>query len=511
MGTVSQLGQLVKKKFPGEYDDLVDQEVGVRVKAKYPGSYDDYIDPVPKAGLWNRATTGLIPPERISPQGVTEEVRRRGPMPGQSPTDFAMETFAHGVSEDLGKTMSSFTSPLSIGTMALGPLGKVPGAVGTIARIAEPVVATGFGIHGASEMMTPRQPGEDLPEEIRRRLTGASQAIIGGIAPGKAVYQNRALATQAAKGARSILIGPDIKDIPSDVAFIKSTKPRNSIKNIRDTIQTGMPDARRAADALGLDLETMTLQDAEKAVVQAKNDIWGEFESHHLGPNASIPISTNPVAARVQQIVSRMTEVQKRRLNLIDQRGNPNYNHKIYKAMDDYQGKNFPLRDINVRIQELNNQLRSQQAQFKVSEMALRHDPKFSALYAELDGLRDIEANALNQLSGPGAKDLKIRYGAQKVMEDVISRRINVAERAAPVPVFQGLGRMAGLGNVAGGTWQTITGHPEIGLPNVIKGGVQIRAGQNAQHLNDPHALIQQAFKSATPRPPISPTPPPRP
>lgn len=44
MPTISELGQRVKARHPGVYDDLPDDEVGRRVQAKYPGKYDDFAD-----------------------------------------------------------------------------------------------------------------------------------------------------------------------------------------------------------------------------------------------------------------------------------------------------------------------------------------------------------------------------------------------------------------------------------------------------------------------------------
>lgn len=44
MPTIIDLGQKVKQKYPGVYDDLSDNEVGQKVKQKYPGSYDDFAD-----------------------------------------------------------------------------------------------------------------------------------------------------------------------------------------------------------------------------------------------------------------------------------------------------------------------------------------------------------------------------------------------------------------------------------------------------------------------------------
>lgn len=42
MPTLEDLGQKVKAKYPGQYDDISNTELGTRVKAKYPGSYDDF-------------------------------------------------------------------------------------------------------------------------------------------------------------------------------------------------------------------------------------------------------------------------------------------------------------------------------------------------------------------------------------------------------------------------------------------------------------------------------------
>jgi hypothetical protein len=46
--TIIDLGKKVKAKYPGQYDDLADDEVGRRVKAKFPGAYDDFTDIVAK-------------------------------------------------------------------------------------------------------------------------------------------------------------------------------------------------------------------------------------------------------------------------------------------------------------------------------------------------------------------------------------------------------------------------------------------------------------------------------
>lgn len=43
-GTVIELGQKFKAKYPGAYDDLTDAELGRKAKKTYVGSYDDFVD-----------------------------------------------------------------------------------------------------------------------------------------------------------------------------------------------------------------------------------------------------------------------------------------------------------------------------------------------------------------------------------------------------------------------------------------------------------------------------------
>ncbi len=63
MPTLEDLGQKVKAKYPGQYDDLSDADVGTKVKAKFPGSYDDFAPAAPtkteKPGIMERAISNL--------------------------------------------------------------------------------------------------------------------------------------------------------------------------------------------------------------------------------------------------------------------------------------------------------------------------------------------------------------------------------------------------------------------------------------------------------------------
>lgn len=79
MPTTIDLGRKLKTKYPGQYDDLSDEEVGKRVKSKFPGVYDDFTDaksePAKKdAGLFRdiNAPAYDLSNEKLSVKGVAK-------------------------------------------------------------------------------------------------------------------------------------------------------------------------------------------------------------------------------------------------------------------------------------------------------------------------------------------------------------------------------------------------------------------------------------------------------
>ena len=41
MATIKDLGRKKKKEYPGEFDDLTDEELGYQLKVNNPGKYDN--------------------------------------------------------------------------------------------------------------------------------------------------------------------------------------------------------------------------------------------------------------------------------------------------------------------------------------------------------------------------------------------------------------------------------------------------------------------------------------
>jgi hypothetical protein len=113
MPTVTDLGRLVKQKYPGTYDDLGDDELGTLVQQKYPGAYDDFTAGPPAApapteqpGLLQQAGAALR-------QAVF-------PVPGE---ERAATVIASGA---LGAPADILNAPGAISGMLGGPSYRIP-------------------------------------------------------------------------------------------------------------------------------------------------------------------------------------------------------------------------------------------------------------------------------------------------------------------------------------------------------------------------------------------------
>ncbi len=73
MPTILELGQAVKKKYPGEYDNIPDGELGARIKLKYPEGYSEYTDAPPRRneGMGKPLTPGKFYPEQQTQEEKT--------------------------------------------------------------------------------------------------------------------------------------------------------------------------------------------------------------------------------------------------------------------------------------------------------------------------------------------------------------------------------------------------------------------------------------------------------
>lgn len=303
---------------------------------------------------------------------------------------------------------------------------------------------------------------------------------------------------QAAKS----LVDPTM--IAPEDAAMKGLKPKNSITGARDKIAAALPEMKQVAQQKGIDFSQVPDEQlhsvAEDLAQVAAKQKWEQI-SAKLEKNGTKTVSAEPLADAIQSKIDGLSDIAVSE--------NPAAVKSMGNKVQLYRGQDLSVAKMETRIQELNNKLRSEQGKLKVDEGALRRDPNYAGDFAELDTLRKMQDDVLTQ-AGDSVRDLKKQYGALKEVRGMIERNKNVAERASAQPLFEGLGRMAGAGNVVGGTLQVargvVTGSGEAlggGLSNVAKGAAQFAIGRKASLMNNRNFLLRHALETTPLKPSV--------
>jgi hypothetical protein len=342
------------------------------------------------------------------------------------------------------------------------------GAAGEGVRGFKPIEATP-GVPG-SPVNRPPAPAEGAAMPLLRAAKrGAIDPLLQGV---RGIYDPAALT-------------------PTEAAT-KAFRPRNSKANWQAEIQSSLPHMRRAADDLGIDPENMTMEEGIQATQKAAVDKWMEYKRNFLGPNADVVVDASPVAAAIRdKITDRMREQ------------NPELAAKIEAVAKTYDGRSLTMAQLQQRVSELNNEMRATEAKFVGDKRAAKLSPKNAYKFAERDTMRGIMDDRMNQLSGPGAAQMRKDYGALRSVEDVMQRRINVVDRAAREPLAAMMAKIYAAGHI-------VTGLATANPWSVLKGATALAAERRMRLQQDPDYLTQLAFKNTKPSTPMEPEPPPQ-
>ena len=314
--------------------------------------------------------------------------------------------------------------------------------------------------------------------------------------PGQAIVKSRPVqAIQAAITPAEKLTVPQ--------AITRAAVPKGKLKAqwrqaVVDTPKT-MADARRAADNLGMNVDTMGPQDALDATRQAKKDIWKELQVNH--PTESSSADTTPVGQKILSTISKRSVEE----------GKGWTKDAVDRALR-YSGQQMPLSEIEDRVTELNSETRSMEAMMPADKRAAQLKPENRPTFAERDALRELLLQRLNETTGPGARELRKRYGNLSVMESALSRRIeDLASKSTDESELWKLGKIRSAGRIIRGgvtaAGSIATGQPlgaALGVGSMVEGAKQLQAQRMADLKRNPEFLIRKAFRETTPTPQAS-------
>ncbi len=292
-------------------------------------------------------------------------------------------------------------------------------------------------------------------------------------------------------------------------AITRAAVPKGKMKAVwreavKDNPQT-MGDVRRGADNLGVNVETMGPEEGLAAGIQAKKDIWQENQVNH--PTEGGSADTSGVADRIRGTIS--------------QRSAEGQSGWVKDALDraaTYDQRDMPLSEIEDRVAELNNKTRGIEAMFPSDKRAAKLQPENKPIFAERDALRELLLQRLDEMTGPGARELRKRYGNVDVYVNAMSRRVeDLASKATDESELWKLGRIRSAGRVIRGLStagaSVAAGQPlgaALGVGDMYSGVKQLQAQRMADLKRNPEWLIRKAFRETTPTPQADLSGPPR-
>ncbi len=306
-------------------------------------------------------------------------------------------------------------------------------------------------------------------------------AVQKGIIPTAA----EAVSSKIPSGVKATIASavPSLVDGPPDSLLTRAIKPGKNNINWNTDVQKAIPLMKSAEQQIGHPVQG--LDDALEAANIAKKNIWQQYQAR-LGSAGQMgaAIDGNQIADAMVNSVDKRTALQ-----------NPGLVAKVKAVADTYR-KPMSLDQAEDFLQSANKDLNSYYAKNKVGQRVAQNDPEISSTVAEAGALRNALYEKLDEVSGPGAAQLKQAYGSLTNVEKELYGRQLVAARQNPESLSEQLSTVRGAGKIAKGV---LTASPG----DVLEGAQNIAVSRALKARNSSDAMISRAFQKAQPATPF--------
>jgi hypothetical protein len=387
--------------------------------------------------------------------------------------------FAKSVANNLGAGAVRIFSPLA------HPLNTAAGLAKTM--------AAGYGNTGAQQDLGQgmvRPFVENPSGEAVAAIPQAALALAGGgegstVAnalekgpPGGAVG---AVGDAARAGVGKLI--PALIDGPPESLMTRAVKPGKNNTGWNRDVGQAIPLMKSAEEQLGRPVAG--IDDALEAAGIAKKGIWQQYQARiGAGGQMGASIDGSAIADQMVSSIDKRTALQ-----------NPGLVDKVRAIADTYR-RPLSLNEAEDFLQSANKDLNTYYTKNKVGQQVAMNDPEISSTVAEAEALRKALYSKLDQVSGPGAAQLKQAYGSLTNVEKELYGRQLVAARQAPESLSEQLSTVRGAGKIAKGVF---TGSPG----DVLEGAQNIAVSRALKARNSSDAMIERAFQAAQPAQPF--------
>lgn len=277
-----------------------------------------------------------------------------------------------------------------------------------------------------------------------------------------------------------------IVDPPPNQLLTKAIKPLASNTGWDAAIAKAAPDMKAVETDLGHPITSV--DDALSAAGVAKKALWKQYAAKLKSASApqvgndlsetagsSPSIDGNEIANAMMKSIDARTRLQR-----------PDLVEKVQKVADTYR-RPMGLEEAEDFLQSANNDLHGYYAKNKVGRQVAQGDPEMGSTVAEADQLRNSLYSKLDELTGPGAADLKRRYGALSNVENELLRRKNVAARQQPESLAEQLSMARAYGKIA-------VGAARLSPMSMLEGTQSLAAAKWLKARGTTDAMITRAF-----------------
>jgi len=377
-----------------------------------------------------------------------------------------------GLEQVGGRAMQAITAPL---------LHPIDTATGIINSVVHPIETAKQRINefGQEWQKSPSLALENAAGDVLGAVEGGR---LGSAAISKAAEVAAPSALTTVKSAAGKLI-PSLVDGPPESLMTRAIKPGKNNVNWNADVQKAIPLMKTAEEQLGRPIQGV--DDALEAAQIAKKDIWQQYQAR-LGPAAQLGavIDGNRIADAMVNSIDKRTAIQ-----------NPQLSAKVQQIADTYR-RPISLSDAEDFLQSANKDLNSYYAKNKVGQQVALNDPEVSSTVAEAQALRNSLYSKLDQISGPGAAQLKQAYGSLTNVEKELYGRQLVAARQNPESLSEQLSTVRGAGKI-------LKGMATFDPGDVIEGAQNIAVSKALKARNSSDAMIERAFAKAQPAQPF--------
>lgn len=282
----------------------------------------------------------------------------------------------------------------------------------------------------------------------------------------------------AAKGPKAIgaaknAVVDSLERVNPNQAMTKAARPNNRRLQFDKALDLALPELKASEQELGRPISNIS--DALDGIALAKKRVYKQYED----------IGGRDMSINAYELAKRLRQTSPDQARAIAELG------KKYGV----NGYLIPMKQAEANLAKINAQLDSYYAKNPAARSVdASKNPDTANLVQEANAWRDAIYNSLDEQGGGAPRELKRRYGALTELQRSLEVQKNVADRQAPMNLYENLGAMRAIGKGLKGGYKMLRLDPS-GVADVMDAAGGYAGAKYLRQLNKQDSLVRRAMK----------------